>query len=420
VVEQPAHTRYVASSILASANASAIPVMLPSRVAIAISLHRVFEPGERVVVAVSGGPDSLALLSILREILPALPLHLTVAHFDHGWRPDSEADRDFVSSMAIEWGFDFHTARAAGDVPHTENAARSARYAFLRETARQTASTAIALGHTQDDQVETLLLHLLRGSGSRGLSAMRRRDGDLARPLLDVSRLDIEAYLQRLHLNPRRDSTNDDPRFSRNRLRQQLLPAIDVFEPSARELLARTADILSEEDRYLEDQVSRLPAEIATNPEAFAKLAPALQRRAIRRLIPEAGFAETEARRRAGTSTNEPKVVSFGLTAVDCHCDPATFKARDEIGHLDADRVRLPFSVRTRQPGDRMRPLGLQAAKRLQDILVDAKVPRHLRDSLPVVSDGDEIVWIPGVTVSETKRVTSSTRRQLHLEIERR
>src|SRR5439155_593792 len=286
-------------------------MMLPSRIAVAISLHRILEPGERVVVAVSGGPDSLALLSILREILPALPLHLTVAHFDHGWRADSQDDRDFVASMAATWGFDFHTARAPTGTPHTENAARTARYEFLRQIAATTTSTAIALGHTQDDQVETLLLHLLRGSGSRGLGAMRRRDGDLARPLLDISRQEIETYLARLHLTPRRDPTNDAVRFRRNGLRKPLLPAIDAFDP------------------------------------------------------------------------------------------------RGQVGHLDADLVRLPLTVATRKPGDRMRPLGLSQPKRLQDILVDAHIPRHVRDNLPVVSDGEEIVWIPGVTVAESKRVTA-------------
>ena len=417
MVEQPAHTRYVASSILASA----IPMMLPSRIAVAISLHRILEPGERVVVAVSGGPDSLALLSILREILPALPLHLTVAHFDHGWRADSQDDRDFVASMAATWGFDFHTARAPTGTPHTENAARTARYAFLRQTATETNSTAIALGHTRDDQVETLLLHLLRGSGSRGLGAMRRRDGDLARPLLDIARHDIEAYLSRLHLTPRRDVTNADPRFTRNRLRQALLPAIDAFDPAARELLARTADILSEEDRFLDAQVAGLPEDIARDRDAFAKLPPALQRRAIRRLIPDAGFREIEAAR-AAPSDSLPRFAGEGrgggiVTAVTCRCDPATFKARDQVAHLDADLVRLPLTVATRKPGDRMRALGLKEPKRLQDILVDAHVPRQVRDSLPVVSDSEEIVWIPGVTVTESKRVTSATRRQLHLEI---
>ena len=418
MVEQPAHTRYVASSILASA----ISMMLPSRVAIAISLHGIFEPGERVVVAVSGGPDSLALLSVLREILPAVPLRLTVAHFDHGWRPGSQDDRDFVASMARTWGYAFHTARADDDTPHTESAARTARYAFLRRTAADTRSTAIALGHTQDDQVETLLLHLLRGSGSRGLGAMRRRDGDLARPLLDITRKEIEGYLERLHLTPRRDPSNDDPRFTRNRLRQQVLPAIDAFDPAARELLARTADILSDEDRFFDAEILGLPDDLRKDRPAFARLPPALQRRVIRRLVPDAGFLEVEALRRGEPpATVAPTArTSAHLIVRTCTCDPGAFKARDQVGHLDADLVQQPLVVATRRPGDRMRPLGLEQAKRLQDILVDAHVPRHLRDTLPVVSDREEIVWIPGVTVAESKRVTSATRRQLHLEIDSR
>ncbi len=402
-------------------------MMLPRRVAVTISLHRVFTAGERVVVAVSGGPDSLALLCVLRELLPALPLYLTVGHFDHGWREDSAADREFVQSLAERWGFDFRSARADPGLPHTESAARTARYAFLRQVASETQSSVIALGHTQDDQVETLLLHLLRGSGSRGLAAMRRRDGDLARPLLDIPRADLEAYLARLHLVPRRDPSNDDPRFTRNRLRKELLPAIDAFDSSARELLARTADILAEEDRYLDAEVAQLPPEIANDRAAFRTLPPALQRRVIRQLIPEAGFVEIEAARRADVSSGEPsgraaatdQAADLQLTVTACRCDPATFKARDPVGHLDADRVQLPLSVATRKPGDRMRPLGLKALKRLQDILVDAHVPRQSRDSLPIVSDREEIVWIPGVTVSESKRVTPKTIHQLHLEIVR-
>jgi tRNA(Ile)-lysidine synthase len=396
--------------------------MLPRRVAIAITLHHVFSPGERVVVAVSGGPDSLALLSVLREIIPAFPLHLTVAHFDHGWRAESQADRDLVASIATGWGYDFRTARAADGIPHTENAARAARYAFLRQIAAETNSAAIALGHTQDDQVETLLLHLLRGSGSKGLGAMRRREGDLARPLLDISRNDIEAYLVRLHLSPIRDPTNDDPRFTRNRLRQQVIPAIDAFDPAARDLLARTADILSEEDRFLEAQLAGLPADITTNRDAFAKLPPALQRRVIRRLVPDAGFLEVERLRRTDSPASPAPATAAPaprLAVETCNCDRTTFKAHDPVGHLDADLVRQPLAVGSRKPGDRMRPLGLAQPKRLQDILVDAHVPRHLRDTLPLVSDVEEIVWIPGVTIADSKRVTAATRRQLHLEIVR-
>src|SRR5207253_391436 len=139
------------------------------------------------------------------------------------------------------------------------------------------------------------------------------------------------------------------------------------------------------------------------------------------RLIPNAGFLEVEARRRgeppATSVPDDPRPAR--LTVKTCNCDPTAFSAKDQVGHLDADLVRPPLVTATRRPGDRMRPLGLKQAKRLQDILVDAHVPRHLRDALPVVSDREEIVWIPGVTVAESKRVTSATRHQLHLEIER-
>jgi len=250
---------------------------------------------------------------------------------------------------------------------------------------------------------------------------MRRRDRDLARPLLDTSRREIEAYLARLHLTPLRDPSNDDPRFTRNRLRQQVLPAIDAFDPAARELLARTADILSEEDRYLDEAIADLPDDVARDRVAFANLPPALQRRIVRRLVPDAGFLEVEALRRGEPPSTAPNPSPPARLAVTtCACDPATFRARDQVGHLDGDLVQLPLTVARRRPGDRMRPLGLQTAKRLQDILVDAHVPRHLRDTLPVVSDREEIVWIPGVTVAQSKRVTSATRRQLHLEIEPR
>jgi hypothetical protein len=221
---------------------------------------------------------------------------------------------------------------------------------------------------------------------------MRRRDGDLARPLLDISRGDIEAYLALLHLTPVRDTSNDDPRFTRNRLRQQLMPAIDAFDPAARDLLARTADILSEEDRFIGAQIANLPDDIATNRDSFARLPPALQRRVIRRLVPDAGFPQVERLRRgevpklsAASTTPAPSRVAVKT----CSCDPAAFKARDQVGHLDADLVRLPLVVGSRKPGDRMRALGLPQPKRLQDILVDA-------------------------------HVTAATRRQLHLEIDRR
>ena len=391
--------------------------MLASRVAAAIRLYRIFEPGDKVLVAVSGGPDSVALLSLLRDLMPRLPLRLTVAHFDHGWRLGSEADASFVRNLARGWGYAHVSGRARPGLPRTEAAAREARYQFLREAAADTGSSSIALGHTRDDQVETLLLHLLRGSGSRGLAGMRHRNADLARPLLEVERAEIERYLAGAGLTPCRDPSNDDTRFARNRLRQVVLPAIDAFNPAARRLLAQTARILADEDSLLEEQAEQLVGRVI-DPDALRALPPAIQRRIVRRSRGEEGFLTTEARRRdAVASPRPPATVLPELRISTCRCDPATFGARDPVAHLDADRVQMPLTVGFRKAGDRMRPLGMAQPKRLQDLLVDARVPRHLRGNLPIVCDREEIVWIPSVSVAESKRVTPQTIRQLHLEI---
>ncbi len=415
--------------------------MLPSRVAHTIRERRVLSPGERLLVAVSGGPDSTALLSILRDLVPTFALNLTIAHFDHGWRADSPVDAQFVSDLATRWGYRVIIGRAPANLPHTEDAARTARYAFLRDTATAEHCSAIALGHTQDDQVETILLHLLRGSGAHGLAGMRHRTADLARPLLDITRAEIEDYLRDRQLTPRRDPSNDQLEFTRNRVRHVLLPAIDAFDPAARRLIARTAELLGEDDRALEEQTQQLRADIVNDPNAFRALPMALQRRLLRRLHPGLNFAQVDGMRRriatgaptiatsapavvpatrsqdASTKGSAPTLPRVRVEARPCTCDPTGFKARDRVAHVDADRLTIPLDVRYRQPGDRLQPLGFPYEKKLQDILVDAQVPRHLRDSLPIVHDRAGIVWVVGVTVNENRKVTAQTRRQLHLEI---
>jgi tRNA(Ile)-lysidine synthase len=128
-------------------------------------------------------------------------------------------------------------------------------------------------------------------------------------------------------------------------------------------------------------------------------------------------FIETEASRRHRSNPIQPEPLPE-LRISSCSCDPVNFRARDRAGHLDADRVMMPLTVSRRQPGDRMRPLGMAEPKRVQDLLVDARVPRRLRDSLPIIRDQEEIVWIPSVSVAERKRVTPQTRHQMHVEID--
>ncbi len=209
------------------------------------ALRRLSRPGDRLVVAVSGGADSVALLDLVDRCRPALAVQLVVAHLDHGWREASAADADFVRELAASRGLPCVVERADGG-PMTEAAGREARLAFFARVCAHHRAAGVLLGHTADDQCETVLMHLLRGSGlegSAGLSDEVRVGAlRLLRPLLRFRRAEIRGYCARRRLAFREDSTNADPRFLRNRIRHELLPLLDELAPGAVEAITRFAD----------------------------------------------------------------------------------------------------------------------------------------------------------------------------------
>jgi tRNA(Ile)-lysidine synthase len=215
-------------------------------------------PGEAAVVALSGGADSVALLDALWEAGRRQGFRVSAAHLDHGLRPDSGEDAAFCRNLCERLGvpLDVEVAdvrgRAGRDKAGIEDAAREERYAFLRRVAATREAVAIAVAHTRDDQAETFLLRLLRGSGSAGLGAMRPRAGQLIRPLLDASRFEVVEHLRQRGLAWREDPSNGDLRIVRNRVRHELLPYLERhFNPRVRETLARTAALLAEEHEEL-------------------------------------------------------------------------------------------------------------------------------------------------------------------------
>ena len=215
-------------------------------------------PGEPVLAGISGGPDSVALL----QLLVRLGWRPHVCHLDHGWRgADSEADAAFVRDLAGQWELPATIER--GTLPdQTEDAARTARFAFFESVAIRTGISKIVLGHTADDQVETFLLRLIRGAGVPGLVGIwpDRKIGGLrvVRPLLGVSRDEVIAYLRANQLSWREDSSNQDSRFLRNRVRHELIPLLEQnYNPGIRDVLRRSADILRDEDYYLLHHVAK-------------------------------------------------------------------------------------------------------------------------------------------------------------------
>lgn len=257
--------------------------------------NQIIAPNDKIVVGVSGGPDSLCLLHLLKTIQPSLNLELTVVHLNHQLRGEAaNKDADFVGNVAREWQLPYTTqaknvaALAASRQQSLEETARQVRYAYLWQVASQTGSTKIAVGHNADDQAETLLMHLLRGSGLDGLrgmqpalniTAMQLHPDDcrtlpthparyVIRPLLGITRTEIEAYCHSQQLVPRQDHTNQDTSLLRNRLRHELLPMLASYNPNIRRVLWRTANLLNAEAELLETQLAAVWATLVQYADA--------------------------------------------------------------------------------------------------------------------------------------------------------
>ena len=281
----------------------AVQSPLVRRVAEAARARRLFEPGDRLLAAVSGGADSVALLSLLTELAPSWKLALWAVHINHGLRgAESEEDARFVASLCERLGVQLIGERVDLTDParrrlrqSLQEYAREARYAAMQRVGQALGVDKIALGHTADDQAETLLMWILRGSGTTGLAGIpANREPLFIRPLLDFSRADIVSYLRTQKLEVREDSSNAKLLYLRNRIRHELLPAMKRFNPALVKVLGRQVEILREEDRcleqwvadYLARKMSRDPDGTVTVDRAdLLSLPVALQRRMIRSLI---------------------------------------------------------------------------------------------------------------------------------------
>ncbi|MCC2641235.1 MAG: tilS [Nitrospira sp.] len=277
---------------------------LHKQVAQAIRVQGLLEPGQKVLVAVSGGPDSVALLSILHDLAPRWALSLTVVHCNYGLRGvESDDDASFVTALCrrleVPCLIKLLTAdrREAGASSSLQARARESRYRLFRELAGELGAERVALGHNADDQAETVLLRMLRGAGLRGLGGMPHiRKRLFIRPLLSIARQEILSYLGAAGLSYRTDSSNAKPVYLRNRVRHELLPVIEDLAPAAVRMLARQADILREDDRLLSSLAARRlmrivrfrdEAIMVLDRAALLEQPAALQRRMLRRAIQE-------------------------------------------------------------------------------------------------------------------------------------
>ncbi len=451
---------------------------LESRVEAFVRRHGIFAPGSRIVVACSGGPDSLALASILLSLREKWRLSLRIAHFEHGIRgAASLADAEFVCAFAEQEGVPCSLVQE--DIPayakrariSLETAARERRYAFLAETAKKMGADAlIATGHHAGDQAETVLMHILRGAGIDGLAGMRPRSGRIVRPLLFLSREEIAEYCRDKGLQPRQDETNFLPDAERNRIRLELLPMLRRYRPSLDDALCRLAAAEAEAAGFLREAASAVwtqaaeerSGEIILHRKAYgaghAALRKALLRRAAETLglrlslgfshyealdefcrfgetgkkltLPEGGEAECRydkvvLRRAAkqGVSWTERPLALFGVTRVEeigltvyaSSSEGAENPTDSRLALADLDVLESMSStlvVRSRQEGDSFR-LENGGRQKVKSLLIDRKIPRELRERVPIFAAGDEIFWVGGVRRAAVALVTAETRRRI-------
>jgi tRNA(Ile)-lysidine synthase len=441
--------------------------MLITKVKKTIRKYHLLNKGDRVLVAVSGGPDSVCLLSVLQMFAKELDLTLHIAHLNHLFRGRESADDErFVAALAQKTGIPATIEQV--DVPafcrergiSAQEGAREVRYAFLDKVARSVEASRIATGHTATDQAETILMRLLRGAGISGLSAIPPKRGDIIRPLIESTRQEILAYLDTAALPFVSDSSNAKPVYTRNRIRMELLPMLKGFNPRIVETLALEAALIRDENEamqsYLDDKASDVFMQendkVVIKRTEFNNLLPAFRRRILKKTADICGvdslrmsviqieqallfMAETQTGRTMNLSpdlTIEREydrflVMATGATEVFSHAiampgltevpelgieieiameDPVT-PILDRQNYrwqavFDYDKMGLPLTVRSRRPGDVFCPSGMGGRhKKLQDYLVDEKIPRRHRDSVPLLCAGDDIVWVLGFRTDE-------------------
>lgn len=469
-----------------------------------IDAHDLFVRGSTVVVAVSGGPDSLCLLHALLRLRSGYDLRLHVAHLDHGLRAEAAADAEFVARVAADWGLPCTLERA--DVQalakeehrSVEEAARVVRYRFLARVACRTHAEAVAVGHNADDQVETVLMRCLRGSGLAGLRGMSRRapwpvaSGEcpapaLVRPLLDVPRSAVEVYCTENGLEPRYDRSNAELTYFRNRIRLDLVPYLETYNPQIRSILQHTADLVADDYALLRHNLEEIwpglllaeaPGSLILQLEAFRCLPKSLQRGALRKAahllhpdLRDFGWAHVERARMValhgatGATATLPAglhlAVSYDRLILQATAQPLpeahipqmqagelplpvpgrlqlspggwsleVWLSRaplpvERVGPeerlslcLDAARAGQQLALRTRQAGDRFEPMGLAGhTKSIKNYMIDARIPRWVRDRVPLLVSERGVLWIVGWRPSQIAVSSPETRDYLCLRL---
>ncbi len=453
----------------------------------AIDRYRLLEKGDRVIVGVSAGVDSMVLLHLLNALRQDYSLSLIIAHLNHGLRPvESGIEADLVQKESVRLGLPFEyrqfnvkAIQESGGFS-LQDAARRVRFQFFHDLCDKYGGGKIALGHHADDQVETILMMLMRGSGLKGLKGMLPiREGKVIRPLLEVWREEVEWFARENSIAYLTDSSNIKQDYLRNRLRLNLIPLIERdYQTGFRQAVLRTSTLLREENDFIEQEAGKVYQKITYKSRGeigfvfstYQSLHPAIQWRILQKILEEmeAGLSRDESgwsdvnliyRRLQQPQASLLLELTHGLCLekrydtvllrrgrpktilpfeVELNIPGQTFlkeierevvvEERDwdgsepihesrNVAFLDYEQVHPPLKIRNFRPGDRFHPLGAEGTQKLKEFFIDHKIPKMERANIPLLVSGEMIAWIAGYRIDERFKVTPHTRRLLKVEI---
>ena len=449
-----------------------------NKVKTTIKKNKLIFPNEHIVVGVSGGADSMCLLHILQSLREEYKLQLTVAHINHGMRIEAKEDAAFVKGMCEKWDIPYkehqcNIVQIAKDQRCSEEeAGRNERYWFFEEIRKTCGADKIAVAHTMNDQAETMLMRLIRGSGMTGLGAMMAKRDVVIRPLLLISREEVEAYCHQYDIAFKQDKTNEMDLYTRNRLRRHVLPMLKKdFNPRIIEAVAQTAFQLQEAEEYLVIQTQTAYQSVVTTDnkgymiqiEPFLLYHLVIQRRIIRLVIDyylgslkninyanvndilELFYKQSGKMVDIGNQTiairehehvrimKQEKKSSFSVNLeigtnaiVQCSkkveisiYNDSKIKQRHEntyTKNIDYDKMSGNLQIRNRKQGDRILLKG--GSKKLKDFFIDEKIPKSCRDDVILLADDKYVIWVVGYRLSEAYYITDKTKRILQIQID--
>lgn len=453
-------------------------IILRDKVLSTIREYNLIQENDNIVVGVSGGPDSMALLYVLLEIEPLIKFNIYVAHVNHGVRgEDAKSDQLFVEEIAKNLNLPYYT-KNVNMIEYgkekgisSEEAGRELRYGFFREILDSVGGGKIAVAHNMNDQAETLIMRFLRGTGIDGLKGMDFKTKDIIRPILGIDRGEIESYIENNNIKTVLDKTNLEPIYSRNKVRLELIPYIEKnFNPNIINTLWRLSRIASMDSEFLEEYSEGRYNNIVKNQDKHSIILDggklfeedkSIQQRIIRIAILKINgslqgiteiqissvinlFMGSNTGKEIHLSNNIIAKTSYGDLIIEKGInryvnkyfyelkflglnvledigysfnieifpkdDGFTMNKGKNIKYFDFDMVKGNLAVRNRLDGDRLIPFGMKGTKKLKDYFIDEKVPKEMRDKIPLIVDEENILWVVGYRTNDLYKVTKKTK----------